>query len=240
MLNKIYILNISGGHGNFLTFVLDKFCKETPAIEENPFDSLGNSHNFYKKSGIFNFVEDPNVETFVKNSKNKNLILITVNNELLYFERIWLSRAGNTNTDLYSEQAISNTLKKVGSTFPKYCEEKNISLKDGYKFGFKDSKENGVIAHNNKRQNITELKNNNVLFFPISNFFNLQSFELGLNDIAKKFLIELDITNLKEVYDQFYEKNKILQSHGDVDLYLNGDKSIKLDVIQQAYIDSLT
>jgi hypothetical protein len=84
-----------------------------------------------------------------------------------------------------------------------------------------------------------ELKNNNVIFFPVSNFFNLHSFEAGLSDMSKKFLIELDLTNLKEVYDQFYEKNNILKSHNNVDLYLKGDKSIKLDIIQQAYVDSL-
>jgi hypothetical protein len=239
MFKKVYILNVSGGHGHFLTFVLDKFCKDTPDIKESPFNDLGNSHNFYKQSRTFNFIDSTEVNEFVKNSRNKNLILITINNELLYFERIWLSRAGDTNTDLYSEEAISHTLKKYGSTFPAYCKEKNISLKDGYKFGFKYLDKNGVIEYDNNRKNIMELKNNNVIFFPVSNFFNLHSFEAGLNDMSKKFLIELDLTNLKEVYDQFYEKNNILKSHNNVDLYLKGDKSIKLDIIQQAYVDSL-
>jgi hypothetical protein len=240
MLDKIYILNVSGCHGHFLTFVLDKFCKDTPAIEENPFNNLGNSHNFYKQSGIFNFVDDTNVENFVKKSNNKNLILITIDDELLYFERIWLSRSTNKNIDLYSEEAISKVLTECGSKFPNYCKEKNISLREGYKFSFKYLDKNGVIKYDNNRKNIIELKNNNVIFFPVSNFFNLRSFELGLNDISKKFSIELDLTKLREIYDQFYEKNKILQSHGNIDLYLKGHKSIKLDIIQQAYIDSLT
>jgi hypothetical protein len=239
MLNKIYILNASGGHGHFLTFVLDKFCKDTPDIKDHPFNDLGSSHNFYNQSGMFNFIDSKKVEEFVKNSRNKKLILITINNELLYFERIWLSRAGDTNTDLYSEESISHTLKKYGSTFPDYCKEKNISLKEGYKFGFKYLDKNGVIEHDNNRKNMIELKNNNVIFFPISNFFNLQSFELGLNDISKKFSIELNITSLKEIYNQFYEKNRILQTHNNINLYLKGDKSIKLDIIQQAYVDSL-
>jgi hypothetical protein len=239
MIDKIYILNASGAHGNFLTFVLDKFYKDTPDIKDYPFNSLGNSHNFYKQSGIFNFIDSAEVKEFVKNSRDKNLILITINYELLYFERIWLSRAGDTNTDLYSEEAISHTLKKYGSTFPEYCKEKNISLKDGYKFSFKYLDKNGVIEYDNNRKNMIELKNNNVIFFSVSNFFNLHSFEVGLNDISKKFSIELDLTNLKEVYNQFYEKNKILKSHNNVNLYLKGDKSIKLDIIQQAYVDSL-
>jgi len=239
MIDRIYILNTSA-HGHFLTFVLDKFCKHTPDIQETPFNDLGNSHNFYTQSGKFYFIGDPHVHEFVKSSKNENLILITIDNELLYFERIWLSRAGDTDTDLYSEESIIHTLKKYGSTFPQYCEEKNISLKEGYKFGFKYLKKNGVIEQDNNRKNLIELKDNHVIFFPICNFFNLQSFALGLNDISKKFSIELDLTSLKEVYDQFYNKNKILQTHNNVNLYLKGDKSIKLDIIQQAYVDSLT
>lgn len=239
MIDKIYILNASGAHGHFLTFALDKFCKDTPDIKNYPFNDLGNSHNNYKQSGKFCFIDDTKVYEFVKSSRNKNLILITIDNELLYFERIWLSRAGDSNTDLYSEESISHTLKKYGSRFPEYCKGKNISLKDGYKLGFKYLDKNGVIEHDNNRKTIIELKNNNLIFFPVSSFFNLNSFEQGLNDVSKKFLIELDLTNLKEVYDKFYEKNMILKSHNNVNLYLKGDKSIKLDIIQQAYVDSL-
>lgn len=239
MIDNTYILNFSGGHGNFLTFILDKLCKDTPDIKNNPFNHLGNSHNFYQQSGIFNFIDAPQVEEFVKKSHNTNLILITIDNELLYFERVWLSRAGDLNTDLYSEDSISYALKNNGSTFPDYCKENNMSLKDGYKFGFKFLDQNGVIKSDNNRKNIVELKNNNAIFFPISNFFSLQSFQLGLKNISEKFAIELDFTNLKEIYNQFYKKNKILQSHNSVNLYLKGDRSIKLDIIQQAYVDSL-
>jgi hypothetical protein len=239
MIEKIYILNFSGGHGHFLTFVLDKLCKDTPDIKNNPFDNLGNSHNFYQQSGIFNFVDAPQVEEFVKKSHNKNLILITIDNELLYYERVWLSRAGNLETDLDSEDSISYALKKNGSTFPDYCKENSMSIKDGYKFGFKFLDQNGVIKSDNNRKKILELKNNNASFFPISNFLSLESFQFGLSNISEKFAIELDFVNLKEIYDQFYKKNKILQSHNNVNLHLKGDNTIKLDIIQQAYVDSL-
>lgn len=239
MSKKIYILNIAGGHGHFLTFVLDKLCKDTPDIKVYPFNELGNTHRPYKQSGMFNFVDSMDVQNFVRNSKNKNFILITIDSELLYFERSWLSRAGDNNTDLYSEEAISIFLKKNNSIFPDYCKDKNISLKDGYKFSFKYLDKNGVIKFDHSRKSIKELKNNHVIFFPISNFFSLESFEIGLRTIAEKFFIKLDFTKISEIYDEFYKKNKILQSHNNVNLYLKGDKSIKLDIIQQAYVDSL-
>ena len=43
-----HILNISGGHGHFLQWVLDKFCTATPPVTTVPFNSLGASHEYFE------------------------------------------------------------------------------------------------------------------------------------------------------------------------------------------------
>ena len=39
-------------------------------------------------------------------------------------------------------------------------------------------------------------------------------------------------------YNEFYSKNKILQSHNNVYEYINRNKTLKLDILQQAYVDA--
>ena len=236
---KIYILNSPGGHGHFLQYILDKFYTLTPDIKDLPFDDHGRSHLKYNQSGQFIFIDDLDIEDFLLKNSNKNCILLTIDNELLYFERICLSRADEKHkTDLYSEQSISDFLIKWNSTFPKYCQEKNITLKKGYEYGFRFLNENGVIKRDIKRKTCKDIKNNNVIFFPIKNFFTIENLKEGLLNLSKFFNINLNIDKLPGLYNEFYSKNEILQSHYNVYEYINGNKSIKLDILQQAYVDS--
>ena len=82
------------------------------------------------------------------------------------------------------------------------------------------------------------IENNNIIFFPIKNFFNIENLKEGLLNLSKFFNISLNINKLPELYNEFYSKNKVLQSHNNVYEYINGNKSIKLDILQQAYVDS--
>ena len=66
----------------------------------------------------------------------------------------------------------------------------------------------------------------------------LESFKNSLIDIGKFFGLEFDLTNLEKDYQQFYDKNTILQTHNLPIEYLNGNTNIKLDVLQQAYVDA--
>ena len=66
----IYVLNVSGGHGNFLCYLLDRFCTETPNIDTLPFNKLGASHLDYKKSGKFIFIDDPKTKYFLLRISN--------------------------------------------------------------------------------------------------------------------------------------------------------------------------
>ena len=63
----IYIFNSSGCHGHYLTYLIDRLSKETPAIEQLPFNDIGNSHNKIDYSGFSKFVDSEDHE------QNKNL-----------------------------------------------------------------------------------------------------------------------------------------------------------------------
>ena len=63
---KIYILNVQGGHGHFLQYILDKFCTLTPDIDNSPFDNDGRSHLKYNQSGQFIFIEDETKPKLIK------------------------------------------------------------------------------------------------------------------------------------------------------------------------------
>jgi len=232
---RIIILNISGGHGHFLHYSLDKFFTDSPTINELPFNNLGNSHNNikYSKQFVFNHGYDDQLDF-----SNENVIYIDIDGELLYFERIAIHRAGDAGTDLFSESAIAKFLRKNGSTFPDYCENKNISLKEGYMYGFKNLDQQGSMVRNKKRLKKILSQGNNVFRYSIRNFFSLEAFKKSFEKVSKHFNLKFDLTGIDELYYEFYKRNTILQSQENVQKYINGDKTVRLDVLQQAYVDA--
>ena len=238
MNKKTYICNISGGHGHFLTYVFDKCCTTTKDIDKSPFDSTGRSHQSYGASGNFVFIDTPEYFKKIKELQNENIIVISIDDEVLYFERACINRAGQGNVNLFNENEIEKFLRKYKSTFPDYCKEKNISIQEGYKYAFKFLDQSGAIKLDNERKNFDVLRKNNVIFFPLKNYFNSNLFYSSITYIGKKFNIPLDMDMCKKCYDIFYSKNIVLQSHNNVYEYINGNKSIKLDILQQAYVDA--
>ena len=238
MNKKTYICNMSGGHGMFLKYVLDKCCITTKDIIESPFDDMGRSHNTYTSSGNFIFIDALEYFNEVKILKNQNIIVITIDEEVLYFERICIHRSGDANTNLFNENDIEVFLRKNKSTFPDYCKNKNISIQEGYKIAFKFLDQHGSVKRDNERKSFNALKQNSVIFFPLKNFFNSELFCSAITNIANKFNISLNMDLCKKWYNEFYSKNKILQSHNNVYEYINGNKTLKLDILQQAYVDA--
>ena len=234
----IHILNISGGHGHFLQWVLDKFCTATPPVTTVPFNSLGASHDSWKKSRKFTFVDDPADKQFLDTNTDKNVILITIEDEILYWERCCMYRAGNANTNLFDEKSVEKFLISQGSTFPQHCKDNNISIKDGYTYAFQDVSKCGARERDNERKNYVGLQNNNIYYWPIKNFLKLQDFKKALLEVSEKFGFELDLTEFDEMYNTWCNQNTILQTNDAVQQHLNGDTSIKLDILQQAYVDA--
>ena len=68
----------------------------------------------------------------------------------------------------------------------------------------------------------------------------VKDFKKSIIEIGKHFNIEFDLTGIDELYQEFYKRNQILKTHYKVKDYLNGNKSIALDILQQAYVDAQT
>ena len=237
-MNRIYICNIGGGHGHFLQWVLDKFCTETDPIGTIPFDSIGASHLDWWDSGKFRFVDDTEYEKFLDRPTKKSVILIKIDDEVLYWERSCMYRAGNATTNLFDEESIANFLTRGGSTFPQHCKDNNISIKDGYRYAFQDIANCGARQRDNERINYPALKNHDVYYWPIKNFLKIEDFKSALLEVAQKFNFTLDFSGFDEIYKAWYTQNTILQTQNAVKKYQNGDASIKLDILQQAYVDA--
>ena len=232
---KIIIFNTAGGHGHFLTYALDRFCTQTPTIDKLPFNNLGNSHNKIEYSGQFIFYEGHPNEL---NLSNKNIIFIDIAGQPLYFERANIHRAGDANTDLFSETEIAKFLRKNGSSWPDYCDNKKISLREGYMYGFKNLEQQGSMVWNKQRIEKISSGNNNLFLYNIGNFLNVKSFKESFANVSEHFDIEFDLTGIDNLYKEFYDRNTILQSHENVQKYLSGDKTMQLDILQQAYVDA--
>jgi len=235
---KITVVNWGGAHGNFLRYTIDRFATHTPRIDKSPFTDLGTAHRDINYSGQVDLnhwddVHDP--FPFI----NENVIVIDVRDQVLYFERACLNRAADFNTDLFDENSIAETLTKMGSTFPVECKQKRISLKEGFTIGYSNLKTHGITVRNNQRIEKAKQKKNKILFFALENFFQESTYVDSIKDIGHFFDIQFDLTGIETLWQQFASKNKILQTHGDVQKYLDGNKDVKLDIIQQAYVDAL-
>ncbi len=237
-MQRIYLLNIGGGHGHFLRYILDKYCTTTPTIHQGVFNKQGQAHQLIPTSGTFVFDEAENDEKIQYLYKNKDLLLIDIDDEILYYERAFLHRANDSQTDLFSEKAIASTLEENGSNFPQFCKNIGISIKDGYMLGFKNPSQQGSIVRNKNRIELCKKNNNKVFCYSLKNFFTFESFKNSLIDVGNFFGLGFDLTNLEKDYQQFYDKNTILQTHNLPIEYLNGNTDVKLDVLQQAYVDA--
>lgn len=236
-MKPVYILNVSGGHGHFLQWLLDKFCTTTPSIEKIPFNNLGASHIDYTKSGKFIFIDDPETESFLKNNKNKNAIMITIEDEILYWERSCFYRAGDQGTNLFDEKSIKKFLTMYGSQFPKLCEDKKISIKEGYKLAFQDLDRSGARTHDIKRKNYMGIEKNDVYFLKLGAFLDCKLLQKSLIDISNHFKFDIDLTSFEKNYQIWHNKNTILQSQKDV-YGCTKHEYLKLDILQQAYVDA--
>ena len=231
---KIIVLNIGGGHGNFLRYSLDKFSTHTPTITTSPFNELGNSHKKIKYSDYFVF-EKGDTEL---NFKDENIIFIDIDGEPLYFERACIYRSGDAQTNLFSEEAIAKFLKQNGSTFPDFCKSQNMTLKDGYMHGFKNLDKQGSMVFNKQRYNRLKSQNNNIFRYNISNFFSLEKYKKSFADIGAHFQIHFNLEDCADLYNEFHNRNQILRTHNRVNEYLNGNTDVELDILQQAYVDA--
>ena len=94
-----------------------------------------------------------------------------------------------------------------------------------------------VVRHKKRFKEICS-NNNNVFKYNVENFFTPEAFESSIKDIGSYFKIDFDTTGIDELHKEFYSRNTILQTQKNVEEYLSGNKDVKLDIIQKAYIDA--
>ena len=111
----IYILNSSGCHGHYLTYLIDRLSIDTPSITELPFNNLGNSHLDLEYSGYARFLDVFQYQD--KNLKESNIIKIIYPNDILYYERVAMSRAGDANGDLHNLHLDISFMEKYNKVF---------------------------------------------------------------------------------------------------------------------------
>jgi hypothetical protein len=252
METDIYVFNSAGCHGHYLTYLIDRFSKKTPTITELPFNNVGNSHKDIKYSG-FSFFVDVSEHNNYKDLKNQKIIKIIYDKDILYFERVAMNRAGDSNRDINNLHRDISFLKtynnKFYNTIYKLYSIKNDSvplwlLRDAYKLGFLNWNNQGSVV--SSKQDIKwikdNLKNNNVYFLNVTAFFDTKTLKNELQKLSNMFELDLSLENLEETHLEFIKNNKILQTHKYTDIVLDAIKEQKnieiptLDIIQQAFI----
>lgn len=249
----IYIFNSAGCHGHYLTYLIDRLSRKTPIINELPFNSMGNSHKKINYSGFAKFI-DGGVFNLHGNLKNKKIIKIIYDQEILYYERVAMNRAGDADRDIHNLHNDISFLKDYNKEFynkiyklysldndavPKWL------MRDAYKLGFLDWNNQGSVKSSKQeikwaRDNLQN--QNNVHFLNVGIFFTTENLKKELKKINDVFQLELDFTDVDKIHNEFMKLNKILQTHNYTDIVLNAvynNENINvppLDIVQQAYV----
>ena len=248
---KVYIFNSPGCHGHFLTYLIDKLSTKTPELKGLPFNHLGNSHLKLNYSGYAKFVDA--LEHYEYSLSNKNIIKLVFSNDILYYERVAMNRAADSDRNMYHINEDISFLKNYNLGFynkiqrlykvnkdhiPKWM------FRDAFKIGFLDWNNQGSVVYD-RNQIIwmnENFKRNKIHYTQVNVFFTYETLKKELEDINKKFDLALDLTDLEMIYHEFSKRNKILQTHGYTETVLSAIKNNKdieipeLDIIQQAYI----
>lgn len=252
MESDIYVFNSAGCHGHYLTYLIDRFSKKTPTITELPFNELGNSHKNISYSGFLIFVNSHEHDNY-KTLKNKKIIKITYDKNILYYERVAMCRAGDANRDINNIHTDISFLKSYNKEFYdkiyKIYSIKNDTvpkwlLRDAYKLGFLDWNNQGSVISSKEDIKWVEdhLKNNNVYFLDVNIFFTIEEIKKELQKLDNMFNLNLSLEGIETVHLEFLKRNKILQTQKNTEVVLDAIKENTniefppLDVIQQAFV----
>lgn len=250
----IYVFNSAGCHGHYLTYLIDRLSNRTPKIEQLPFNNIGNSHNSVNYSGLVKFIHSSEHEEN-KSLKDTNIIKILYSNDILYYERVAMNRAADSNRDIHNlHQDISflksynrefydkiHALYKIDSdSVPKWL------LRDAYKMGFLDWNKQGSVL--TSKQDIRWIEenlardDNNTHYTQVGVFFTTEKLKKELQDLDDQFDLDLSFDDFEPIHEEFLDRNNILKTHSHTDLVLDAVKRQQdiptppLDIIQQAYV----
>lgn len=236
-------------HHNFLRYVLDSCSRITPLLSELPFIETGTSHKKLNYSGKFEVLESDHNRPI--REQGKGPFILCVADDILYIERISISREGDRNNDLTKSHNFINwqpwNKHYVDAIIEDYKLEKNkpipkFILRDSIKKSYLDPENKGSFLQNKKLVDSVNNTDTDNYFFPISSFFTLEKFVKELTKLDNKYNLQLDFENIPQIYSQFAERNEILKNHFVVDEIITAIKNKEnmkipdLDVFQEGYI----
>ena len=249
---KIYIFYSAGCHGHYLMYLIDRLSKNTAPLNQLPFDNLGNSHEKLDYSNYVKLVW-PQDERKVSYNKS-NIIKILYTDDVLYYERAAMNRAGNANRDLNNLHNDISFLQEYNKNFYEkiqqlYKVKKNSvpkwMLRDAYKLGFLDIENQGSMMEARDDINWMDKKlsaNNVIHYTQVTAFYSTESLLKEMQKIDIKFDLNLDLTQLPEIHEKFLQGNEILKSNKKTSIVLDAvDQGLDvkipaLDIIQEAYV----
>jgi hypothetical protein len=249
----IYVFNSAGCHGHYLTYLIDRLSNRTPKIGQLPFNNIGNSHNNINYSGLVKFIDSSEHEEN-KSLKDTNIIKILYSNDILYYERVAMARAGDADRDIANIHSDISFLKSYNKEFydnthalyhidsdsvPKWM------LRDAYKLGFLDWQNQGSVVTEKQDIKWVEdnlVEDNTVHYTQVDVFFTAEKLKRELQELDSKFDLDLNFENFDVIHEEFLKRNRILDTHRNTDTVLDAVKENRdipvppLDIIQQAYV----
>ena len=241
-----------GTHGNFLRYFLDRFSSLTPEIVEEPFTKTGGSHKNIKYSAIFNRYHPNDQSPYFENVDQQHILITIDQDDLLFLQRIIHKRTGDFNIDLTKDTIkLTSEYIKYYNVYPRFYKiyMKKISetveipryiLRDFLKLNFLDLSYDGFILKQNKY--IKELPKQ-VLFFPVSAFWNEDKFFKEIEILNKKLNLKLILdkkskyifTSFQNNIKEFSTKNRCADIIDCLKYKKYYDLSV-IDIVEQAYI----
>jgi hypothetical protein len=251
---------IAGSHGNYLEFVLNKLVNGDKIEQDNPFDSIGASHNktsAYHKYKVFkegHFFEDGGTKT------TQVISIQFTANDLLPLMTVSLRRAGNLDIDddqlhVDTYNKLNNdfylaVLSQINNSYAKSLEHPITAdypdcprhiLREFFKFGFLDPSLNGFMR---KQQQMVYTNNQDVFKFPYRAFYDITQFMKQIDLIQSWADLDFYDINLPALHRQFI----LRQPHSEYQLVcdnlvacvLGGIDSIipELTLFQESYINA--
>lgn len=239
-----------GLHTHFLHFTFDYLDKSTPELKTLPFDKTGIAHGPVDYSKKYRIEHQKKMDLFSDEfSENIGDCVGVEADDILYYERVGLSREGGKNHDLKNLENYNNwhswnnhAVEKIYSLY-KISKHKKIPrfiLRDFVKLGHLDPDTHGLTVYN---KNVLDVvKKENCVIIPVSAFFTFEQFLMNLKKVEKKFNLDFNFGLLPNLYKKFVENNKVLQTHKivfDILKAIQQNKKItipELDVWQEAFI----
>lgn len=244
----------AGTHGNFLRYFLDRFSSLTPDIIEEPFTNTGASHKQIKYSSKFQKYHPNNSSPYFKNTNQQHILITIDENDLLFLQRIIHKRIGDYNVNLSQDyiQLPDNYIQGLNISarfFQVYRKKINEFIKvpkfifrDFFKLHFLNIAHDGYIFEQKKY--LRELPKQ-VLYFPVSAFWNREKFFDEIEILNKKLDLKLVLDKKSEdIFNTFQNDIKELPTKNRCNEIIGCLKDKKdfdlsdVDVIEQAYISA--